>query len=99
MTAYLIVTLEITDRERFLEYAAAARDLVPKFGGRYLATGRPVGSLEGEGIEAPVVLTAWPSVDDIRAFWRSPEHTAARKLRAGAARVSATIIDGNESGG
>lgn len=96
MTAYLFIELQIHDKERFLKYAAAARGIAPRFGARYLATGRPEEILEGDGLTRPIVLSEWPSVDAIRAFWASPEYREAVKLREGAATVSATIIEGNE---
>lgn len=97
MTAYLLIRLEIHDKARFLRYAEAARGIAPRYGARYLATGRPAEVLEGDGVTSPIVLTEWPSADAIRAFWRSPEYRAAAKLRDGAATVSATIIEGNEA--
>jgi uncharacterized protein (DUF1330 family) len=96
MTAYLFIQLKVTDKQRFLQYTEAARGIAPKFGGKYLSTGRPLEVLEGEGIAAPIVLTEWPSADHIRAFWNSAEYQAAIPLRLGAAEVQATILDGNE---
>lgn len=96
MTAYLFIQLQIHDRARFLEYAEAARDIAPRYGARYLATGRPAEILEGDGVTQPIVLSQWPSSDAIRAFWNAPEYRAAVKLREGAATVSATIIEANE---
>ena len=95
MAAYLFVQITVHDRARFLEYAAAARGISPRFGARYLATGRPAEVLEGDGLTTPIVLTEWPSADAIRAFWNSPDYREAVKLRDGAATVSATIIEGN----
>lgn len=96
MSAYLFIELTVHDREQFLVYAAAARGIAPKFGGEYLSAGRPAEVLEGNGVTAPVVLTRWPSSDHIRRFWNSDEYQAAIKLREGAAKVEATILEGNE---
>jgi uncharacterized protein (DUF1330 family) len=96
LAAYLFIQLVVHDKVRFLEYAEAARGIAPRFGARYLATGRPAEVLEGEGVTTPVVLTEWPSAAAIRAFWNSPEYRAVVPLREGAATVSATIIEGNE---
>lgn len=98
MTAYLLTTIQVHDKAQFLVYAAAARGIAAKYGGRYLSTGRPLGQLEGAGIAIPVVLTEWPDADAIRRFWSSPEYVAAIPLREGAATVTATILDGNEDG-
>ena len=95
MVAYHLTVLKVTDKEKFLSYAEKARPLLAQFGGKYLAAGRPAGSVEGEGITDPVVLTQWDSVEAIHAFWNSPEYRAVKKLRAGAVEVSSTILDGD----
>lgn len=91
MTAYLLIRLKVHDKAQFLKYAEAARDIAPRYGATYLAHGRPLEVLEGEG--APSVLTCWPSADHIRQFWNSPEYQAAIELRRGAADVTAMIYE------
>ena len=59
MPTYHLTTLRIIDREKFLEYATKARPLLEQYGGEYLAAGRAAGSLEGEAIAGPLVLTKW----------------------------------------
>lgn len=97
MTAYLFITLKILDKAQFLVYAEAARGIAPKYGGKYLSTGRPLDVLEGDGVTLPIVLTEWPSADHIRQFWTSEEYQEAIKLRVGAVDVQATIFEGNEA--
>lgn len=97
MTAYLLIKLAVSDKARFLEYAEAARGIAPRYGAEYLAYGRPLETLEGEGW--PSVLTRWPSADAIRAFWNSPEYQAAIELRRGAAEVTAMIFEEPPAGG
>lgn len=96
MPAYLLVKLRVTDKQKFLQYADAARGIAPRYGARYLVAGRPVEVLEETGTVEPIVLTQWPDVDAIRAFWNSPEYQAAITLREGAAEVTAMIFDGEK---
>ena len=93
MSAYLLVRVSVTDKQRYLEYAEAARGIAPKYGAQFISAGRPVSVLEdGAGAGEPVFLTRWPDEDAIRAFWNSPEYQAAITLRKGAADVTAAIL-------
>lgn len=98
MTAFHLTVLKITDKEKFMAYAEKARPLLAQFGGKYLAAGRPAGSVEGEPISDPVVLTEWPSVEAIKNFWSSPEYSELKKLREGAVEVNSTIINSAGTG-
>jgi uncharacterized protein (DUF1330 family) len=93
MTAYMLVRLKVLDKEQFLKYAEAARGIAPKYGAKYLATGRPAKILEESSEITPIVLTEWPSRDAIEQFWNSPEYQSAIELRRGAAEVTAMIFD------
>ncbi len=83
MAAYMIVLAKIADRERFLSgYGQAAAALIQKHGGRYLLRGPGVQVLEGDwGDGAGAVISEWPDMDRLRAFWDSPEYAEVKKLR------------------
>jgi uncharacterized protein (DUF1330 family) len=83
MAAYMIVLAKITDRERFLSgYGQAAAALIQKRGGRYLLRGPGVQVLEGDwGDGAGAVISEWPDMAALRAFWDSPEYAEVKKLR------------------
>ena len=93
MPTYHLTTLKINDKTKFLEYAEKARPLLEKFGGEYLAAGRASGSLEGDAIEGPIVLTKWSDTQKLRAFWGSPEYSRLKSLRSGAVTVHSTILE------
>ena len=94
MTAYMIVTAHIHDREAFLSgYGPAAGALIERFGGRYLVRAPGATQLEGEGWDgASVVVSEWPDRAAIDAFWTSDEYADAKKLREGIADVSVVVI-------
>jgi uncharacterized protein (DUF1330 family) len=95
MTALLIVTAKVHDRERFLAgYAPAAAELVARFGGRYLIRAPGAMQLEGAGGEgASVVISEWPDKAAALAFWNSPEYAEAKRLREGLADVSVLLVE------
>lgn len=101
MTAYMIVTARIADREAFVSgYGAAAARLVERFGGRYVLRGPGAQLLEGTfGDGASMVISEWPSREAALAFWNSPEYAEAKKLREGVAEVQVLLIEAPRIGG
>ncbi len=95
MTAYMIVTAVISDRDRFISgYGKAAGALVEKFGGRYVLLGPGAELLEGDfGDGASMVISEWPDKESARRFWNSPEYAEAKKLREGIAQCQVVIIE------
>ena len=80
--AYLMVVGDVDDREAFLNgYAAKLPPVYARYGGEYLAVGRDYEVLEGEGGFQSYVISRWPSVEAVRAFWDSPEYTPLREER------------------
>ena len=94
MTAWMIVTARIYDRDKFMTgYGPAAARLVSQFGGRYVVRASGAEVLEGPGWDgASVVISEWPDKAAALAFWNSPEYAEVRKLREGLADVSIHIV-------
>ena len=90
MTAWMIVSAKIHDREKFVTgYGALAAKLVEQFGGRYIVRAPGAQVLEGEGADGTsVVVSEWPDKAAALAFWNSPEYAEAKKLREGLADCS-----------
>ncbi len=95
MTAWMIITARIHDREKFISgYGLAAAQLVEQFGGRYVARGPGARLLEGSGWDgASVVISEWPDKAAALAFWNSSEYAEVRKLREGLADVSVLLVE------
>jgi uncharacterized protein (DUF1330 family) len=94
MTAWMIVSAKISDREKFVSgYGVAAAKLVAQFGGRYVIRAPGAEMLEGEGWDgASVVVSEWPDKAAARAFWNSPEYAEVKKLRDGLAECSILLV-------
>jgi uncharacterized protein (DUF1330 family) len=77
------------------EYARLARDILPKFGGRYLARSQNNTLLEGQG-EVPccMAILQFPSLDAARRWFASPENQDAAKVRKSGATFRIIAIDG-----
>lgn len=81
MAAYMVVIAQIPEaNEKVIEYGRKTAPLIAKFGGEYLLRGGPVKVLEGEWPRRRrMVVSKWPSVEAIEAFWNSEEYQTVNK--------------------
>jgi uncharacterized protein (DUF1330 family) len=77
------------------EYAKRAREILPKFGARYLARSRQNVLLEGDG-DAPccVAVLQFPSLDAARRWYDSPENQEASRIRQSGGKFRLVAIEG-----
>ncbi len=94
MAAYIIARIEVTDAAQYEQYKAAAPAAIAKYGGTYLTRGGAVETAEGDDESRRVVILQFPDMDAARTFYKSPEYTAAREKRAGAANGQFLIVEG-----
>lgn len=94
MPAYLIAKVDVTDWARYREYMQATPGAMARFGGKFIARGGQVVTLEGPAETRRVVIIEFPSLDQAKAFYHSEEYTRAKKLREGAATGQFLAIEG-----
>lgn len=101
MAAYMIVTANIFQRERFINgYGKAAGALVSRFGGSYILMAPGAELLEGKfGDGASMVISEWPDKESAKRFWNSPEYAEVKKLREGIADCQVLLIEAPAIGG
>ena len=77
------------------DYARLARDILPRYGARYLARSQRNTLLEGDGA-APccMAILEFPSMDALRRWYGSPENQAAAEVRRRGARFRLIAIEG-----
>jgi len=81
---YLLVTMNISDPERYKQYMAEAPKSVAAFGGEYLVRGGRHETLEGEWSPDRVAMLRFPSYERAKAFYDDAQYTQIRELRQGA---------------
>ena len=91
---YVVNQVVVHDPSTYSEYAARGRDAVALYGGRILAAGGRVETLEGEPIPDRVVIIEFPDHDAAMAYYRSPEYQSARAARSDAATVRFAVVEG-----
>jgi uncharacterized protein (DUF1330 family) len=81
---YLLVTMNISDPERYKQYMAEAPKAVKAFGGEYLVRGGKHETLEGEWNPHRIAVLRFPSYERAKAFYDDAQYTQIRQLRQGA---------------
>ena len=77
------------------EYAKLARDILPKYGARYVARSQSNVLLEGEGtVPCCMAILEFPSMDAVKRWYDSPENRSAAKVRQGGAKFRLVAIQG-----
>lgn len=94
MPAYIVIRINVDEPELLKDYQAATPPIIEKYGGRFVARGGPVVTLEGPVESRRIVIIEFPELSDAETFYHSPEYTQARKLREGIAVAEFIAIDG-----
>ena len=95
MPAYMIGRVDVTDLEKWKEYAAAAGPATDKFGGKYIVRGGAAEGLENYEDEGKrLVVVEFPDMDAARNWYNSPEYQAAKAKREGAGYARFTLVEG-----
>ena len=94
MPAYVIADIEVTDPSGYKEYAGQAPLTVAEHGGRYLARGGALQTLEGEWCPQRLVILEFESVEAAQRWHASEAYAALKKLRQSTSRGSFVVVEG-----
>ena len=94
MSAYVIVQVDVKDPERYEAYKSMVPPTLEKFGGRFIVRGGKTHTMEGDWAPKRFVMVEFPSVEQAKAWWDSPEYRAARDLRWATAESQLIIAEG-----
>lgn len=94
MPAYVIGEVEIKDPEAYKDYAKIAQATIAQYGGRYLVRGGAVESKEGGWTPSRVVVLEFPSMEQARRWYHSPEYAPGLAIRHRTAVSKLIFVDG-----
>ena len=94
MSAYLIATLKIHDRERYGSYEAGFIDIFNRYKGKLLSVDEDVQTLEGDWSFTRTVLVEFPSKEDALDWFQSDEYQALADHRKAASSGSIVMLQG-----
>ena len=94
MVAYFINDMEVQDAQLLEEYKKLSPATVAQYGGRFLARGGRLEVLEGSWSPKRLVILEFPSVEQAKKWFDSPEYAPARRIRQRASRSNIVVIEG-----
>lgn len=94
MPAYAIARVDIEDWEQYQHYLKAVPAVIQKFGGKVIARGMDVVTLEGPAESRRIVILEFPSLERIKEFYHSAEYQQVKKLREGVSTGQLIALEG-----
>lgn len=94
MAAFLISDASVRDAEAFQTYRTRAAVSIAQYGGRYLVRGGAIESLEGTWKPRAIIVVEFPSMEQARAWYCSPEYASALEVRDDALSRDLILVDG-----
>jgi uncharacterized protein (DUF1330 family) len=94
MAAYVIGRVNVTNPDAYGEYTKRSPGAIEANGGKFIARGGAVETLEGEEETRRMVIVEFPSFEQAKVFYDSEIYRDARSYREGAAEMQFVIVDG-----
>lgn len=92
---YIIGNVEMHDPEGYKPYSARNNELLPRYGGRFLARGGASEIVEGDA-HARHVIIEFPSYENALAFYNDPDYRENMKIRQACSTGTITVVEGVE---
>jgi uncharacterized protein (DUF1330 family) len=94
MAAYIVVQVDVKDPARYERYKSLVPPSFQKYGGRFVVRGGKTETLEGDWAPKRFVIVEFPSVEQAKAWWASPEYAEAKALRQATAETQMIVAEG-----
>jgi uncharacterized protein (DUF1330 family) len=94
MPAYLIANIDVTDASGFETYRAGVPAVIAQYGGKYLVRGGTVDAVEGASPFKRLVVLEFPTMEQLKAFYHSPEYAPLIKLRMASSTGQVLLVEG-----
>ena len=94
MSAYIIAMVSINDPDTYKNYTAKTPVLVAKHGGKFLARGSDVQTLEGEAFNDRMVIIEFPSQQALQGWYNDPDYQEAIQIRQSASAGRVLAVEG-----
>lgn len=94
MSAYVVGMVAIHDPETYKKYTAKTPALIAKYGGKFLARGGDIQTLEGEPFTDRMVIIEFPSQEDLQGWYNDPDYQDAIVIRQSASNGRLMTVEG-----
>lgn len=94
MSVYVISMIRVDDPETYKKYTALTPPTVKAHGGKFIARGGTVDTVEGEPYTNRLVILEFPSKEAVEEWFASAEYQAARQYRDASSEARILVIEG-----
>ena len=94
MAGYIVADIEITDSDEYQKYAQQTAATLERYGGKFMVRGGQPETLEGDWKAKRIVIIEFPSVEQAKAWYDSPEYSAIIGIRQRSAVSNILIVRG-----
>jgi uncharacterized protein (DUF1330 family) len=92
---YTVTEIDISDVDAYVkDYAPLAQAAIKKSGGKLLAAGQKVTTIEGAPVKTRVAIQVWDSLEQAQAWRTSAEYKKAREIGDKYAKFRAFAVEG-----
>lgn len=98
MPTYVLIEIEIHDRNPYFQYIEKARPIIESYGGHYLIRGGKITPLFGDWNPERIILIEFPSHENVERCFNSKEYLEIAKLRENSTNTRSIIIEGYDVG-
>lgn len=97
MPAYVLIEIQINDRNMYLQYIEKAKPIVESFGGEYIIRGGNATPLFGNWTPERMIMIKFPAQENVQDCFSSEEYLQIAGLRENSTVTRAVILEGYES--
>jgi uncharacterized protein (DUF1330 family) len=94
MPAYIIVDVTITDPQEYEDYKKLTPASLAAYDGRFVVRGGAAETLEGDWQPGRIVVLEFPTAEQAKKWWDSPEYNPAKAIRQRAAKTRMILVEG-----
>jgi len=94
MAGYIVADIEITDPDEYQKYAQQTAATLERYGGKFLVRGGQPETVEGDWKTKRIIIIEFPSVEQAKAWYDSPEYSAIKGIRQRSAISNILLVHG-----
>ncbi|MDQ6844314.1 MAG: DUF1330 domain-containing protein [Bacteroidota bacterium] len=94
MPAYVIVEIDIKDPVSYEDYKKLTPASIAAYGGKFIVRGAKTECLEGDWNPMRLVVLEFPTLEQAKSWWASPEYADAKMIRQRSAKTKMIVVNG-----
>ena len=95
MAAYVVSMMSIHDPQTYEKYTDRTPPIVARYGGKFLARGGEITTIEGEAYQDRMVILEFPSKQSVLGWMADPEYQEAKTFRHASSKARILLIEGD----